>query len=348
MRIADATPYGKEFWNRFVREHYPPIGAFMQTWEWGAFQEALARPIERWFVLDGEEPVAAFAPARHALPLGFAYGYAPRGPVIASSHATDERIADVLHAIQAWANERFPELLFLRLEPPIASLPRIVKTGTFRLPRYYIQPRYNTAIPLAGSEDEVFARFHTSTRSNIRRAEKRGVTTTLEPAMDRAGIEEFLAMSRDTLRRNEGKNAYPGGSYFRALIATVPPLGNPRRPDALQLGVWYGRHANEPAAVHFVLFFGDTATYLFGATYTNHLHSKVATYLHWSAMQEAKRRGFSFYDLGGIDAARWPTLTTFKRQFRGKEFEYIGNVDIPIRPVLYRIYNFARSLRKPL
>src|SRR3989344_3683099 len=157
MRIVDATPYGKEFWNRFIREHYPPIGAFMQTWEWGAFQEALARPLARCFVLDGEKPIAAFAYVRHALPLGLAYGYAPRGPVIAASHRTEERVADILHTIRTWAKECLPELAFLRLEPPLASLPAAVSTGSFRLPGYYIQPRYNTAVPLTGSEDDTLA-----------------------------------------------------------------------------------------------------------------------------------------------------------------------------------------------
>jgi lipid II:glycine glycyltransferase (peptidoglycan interpeptide bridge formation enzyme) len=63
-------------------------------------------------------------------------------------------------------------------------------------------------------------------------------------------------------------------------------------------------------------------------------------------MQEANKMGLGYYDLGGIDSARWPTLTDFKKQFRGKEFSYIGNIDIPIRPMLYRLYNVLRRKRK--
>jgi lipid II:glycine glycyltransferase (peptidoglycan interpeptide bridge formation enzyme) len=64
-------------------------------------------------------------------------------------------------------------------------------------------------------------------------------------------------------------------------------------------------------------------------------------------MREAKARGLKYYDLGGIDDARWPTLTNFKRQFKGQEFAYIGNLDVPIRPLLYRSYNLFRSFKHP-
>ena len=109
------------------------------------------------------------------------------------------------------------------------------------------------------------------------------------------------------------------------------------------MGAFYGYQNGEPAGTHFVLFFGKTATYLYGASFSKHLNSKVTTYLHWVAIQEAKRRGMNYYDLGGIDAKRWPKLTEFKRQFRGTEFAYIGNVDIPIRPSLYRAYDLMRK-----
>lgn len=65
-------------------------------------------------------------------------------------------------------------------------------------------------------------------------------------------------------------------------------------------------------------------------------------------MQEAKGIGMRYYDLGGVDDQIWPSLTDFKRQFRGEEIEYIGNIDIPIQPELYYVYNFFRKARKKI
>ena len=154
-------------------------------------------------------------------------------------------------------------------------------------------------------------------------------------------------MANDTIQRNNGKNAYPSRSYFQAFVDTVPPPLKIHEPRDLSLGIFYGYQHNQPAAIHFVLFFGDTATYLHGASYSNALNSKVTTYLHWAAMREAKQRGMRYYDLGGIDEIRWPTLTAFKRQFRGEEFNYVGNIDIPIRPHFYILYNLLRRFKKP-
>ena len=53
-----------------------------------------------------------------------------------------------------------------------------------------------------------------------------------------------------------------------------------------------------------------------------------------------------YYDLGGIDEDKWPSLTTFKRQFKGEEFSYLGNIDILLKPVVYFIYNLVRRLKK--
>lgn len=336
MDIENADKRGKEVWNGFVFRHYPPVGGFMQSWEWGQFQEKLGRSVERYFVIDGSEPIAAFTLIKHALPFGMRYGYAARGPVVADSH--QDKFAQVCEAIRTWALKEMPDLIFLRLEPPIEEAPAGLAARDFKVPSYYVQPRYNLTIPLEQTEDEVLMSMHPSTRSNVRRSEKRGVTVDIRTNILKDEYEHFKEMMKDTIQRNSGTNAYPSDAYFDALFAVLSGT------DAL--GTFYGYQNGEPAATHFVLFFGNTATYLYGAAYTKHLSSKVTTYLHWSAMKEAKRRGMKYYDLGGIDDKRWPKLTEFKRQFRGKEFTYMGNIDIPLKPFAYRLYNLMRGFKK--
>lgn len=345
MDICEAKDNEAKQWNAFVREHYPPIGAFMQTWEWGAFQGALGRSVARYFLLDADKPVATFMLVRHAIPGGFAYGYAPRGPVFADHITQENKTLELVRLLRAWALQNLPDLIFVRLEPPLSIVAPDLHDHGLYIPPYYVQPRYNSAVCLEQDQGKILEGFHPSTRSNIRRAENRGVTVQLRPEMNADDERHFFAMIRDTIQRNSGKNAYPDTPYFSALVTTLPPIPETHNPHELSLGIFYGYQHGEPAATHFVLFFGDTATYLYGASYTDRLSSKVTTYLHWQAMREAKRRGMRYYDLGGVDSARWPSLSDFKRQFRGREFSYIGNIDIPVRPLLYRAYNLVRKIK---
>lgn len=197
-------------------------------------------------------------------------------------------------------------------------------------------------------EEQILARFHSSTRSNINRAVRRGVTVEMKRAMTDDDHETFFAMIRSTVKRNGGKNVYPDENYLRTFIEMMPILheNSVYDPTTPSLGIFWGMQDGEPAAVHIVVFFGGTATYLFGASFAERLSSKAETLLHWSAMREAKRHGMHYYDLGGIDEHIWPSLTAFKRQFGGEEFHYIGDIDIPLHPLWYRVYNFSKKTLK--
>ncbi|MBI3442513.1 MAG: peptidoglycan bridge formation glycyltransferase FemA/FemB family protein [Candidatus Sungbacteria bacterium] len=347
MEICRVDAQCQARWNQFVRQHYPPVGAFMQTWEWGAFQEELGRKVERYFMTDANATVAAFTFVSHQLPFNLSYAYIPRGPVITARTAGRAGTLDIFRSIQAWIREENrPGMIFVRMEPPLSSMPPDLSKYGFRAPLYYVQPRHNHTIVLDGTEQEIVARFHPSTRSNIRRAEQRGVTAELKRGIEETDVDTFFQMARQTIHRNSGKNVYPQRAYFDALTQAIPSVADDYDPARLSLGAFCAYEHGRPAATHFVLFFGDTATYLYGASFTDSLRSKAASYLHWAAMREAKRKGLKHYDLGGVDEARWPTLTRFKRQFRGKEFSYVGNIDIPARPALYRAYNIVRRFRE--
>lgn len=346
MTISDVMSGGKDAWNRFVEKNYPPVGAFMQAWEWGDFQVRLGRTVGRYIITNTGKEIAVFMMAQFDLPFGFRYGYIPRGPVIASDATDPKTVTALMDEIKNWAVKKFPRLLFLRIEPPLSSFPLALQNTDFCFPNYYVQPRHNATVLLSGTEEDIIASFHPSTRSNLRRAEKRGVTIITKTKISEGDYEIFSVMVRDTIKRNHGTNAYPSDAYFHAFLATIPLLGATTDRATLSLEAFYGYHEGKPASAHFVLFFGKTATYLYGASRTDHLNSKVDTYLHWSAMREAKRRGFEYYDLGGIDPERWPTLTDFKRQFHGMETHYAGNVDIPIRPNWYKMYSWLRNIKK--
>jgi len=345
MEIRPATEQEERHWNEFVKKHYPPVGAFMQSFEWGEFQKSLGRTVERYLVTEEGVTRAVFSLVYYKLPLSLHYAYSPRGPVFDSSIGIEKQW-QIFRSIRIWAKKHRSHLLFIRLEPPVIPYPQSKIPAGFHIPHYYIQPKHNLAIPLDMSKKEILATFHSSTRSNISRAERRGVTVEMKDKLTEEDYRHFFSMITETLKRNGGKGVYPGESYFRSLVKAVPLVSSKDYSGKNGLTLWYAYYEGKIATAYFVLFFAGTATYLFGASYSDSLSSKATTYLHWTAMKEAKRRGMLFYDLGGIDEKRWPTITTYKRQFRGREFGYLGNIDIPIRPFLYRLYNAVRVLRK--
>ncbi|MEK9174622.1 MAG: peptidoglycan bridge formation glycyltransferase FemA/FemB family protein, partial [Patescibacteria group bacterium] len=279
------------------------------------------------------------------LPLGQTYGYVPRGPALDNEFFdSPEKVNDLFKTIRAWVRKNFQGLVFLRLEPPISG-ERINYGSAFTLPDYYIQPKHNLAINLNQTEEEILAKFHPSTRSNVKKAERKGVIATVKKEILAEDWDDFFAMAKETVARNGGKNIYPGRDYFETMLKTLPHIDTTKE-NELAFCFFEGRQEGEPAAMNLVLFFGKTATYLFGASATAKLPSKVTTYLHWYSLKEAKKRGYQYYDLGGIDEKLWPSLTVFKRRFGGEEFEYAGNVDIVVNIIKYKIYNWIRKIKK--
>lgn len=344
MTIESAQPEDKQRWNKFIKENYPPVGAFMQTWEWGDFKSLWGKKIGRYLVYEGSKLLAVFILAEHGLPMHLSYGYMPRGPVLLKDSSREE-IISIFREIKTWVIKNFPQFLFVRLEPPIDFSETDIQPNGFTIPNYYIQPKFNHVVSLDG-DSELSAKFHPSTRSNIGRAEKRGVTVQIKNHSLEDVYPRFVELAESTIGRNGGKNIYPTDLYFDALFKSIPAHDGAHDPEKLTLVTYCGYQGEDLAAINYVLFFGDTATYLYGASSSEHLNSKVTTYLHWHAMRHAKGLGFKYYDLGGVDKDLWPSLTNFKHQFNGEDIAYIGNIDIPLSPYLYKLYNLIQKIRR--
>ncbi|MDP3764033.1 MAG: peptidoglycan bridge formation glycyltransferase FemA/FemB family protein [bacterium] len=347
IKIKPITDDEKEIWNSFVIKNYPPIGSFMLSWEWGSFQTALGRKTERFKITSGENIVGFFTLIYCNLPLKQSYGYIPRGPALdLNFFNTNEKIGDLFKSLQVWVKENFPQFIFVRFEPPIKERFKI-KGLAVSFPEYYIQPRRNLAINLNKTEEEILTEFHPSNRANVRKAERKNVTVETKESLNTEELNQFFNLAKDTSYRNNSKHIFPDMSYFETIQKIALSVKKAKKND-LSICFFVGKHEGRVGAINMVLFFGGTATYLFGASATLELPSKITTYLHWYGIKESKKMGFKYYDLGGIDEKLWASLTTFKRRFKGEEFEYIGNVDIIIKPLFYKLFNLARKIKKSI
>jgi lipid II:glycine glycyltransferase (peptidoglycan interpeptide bridge formation enzyme) len=201
---------------------------------------------------------------------------------------------------------------------------------------FSLQPQHTSIIDLARDEDILLRRMHHKTRYNIRLAERKGVS--VRRARDsEADMDKFYAMLCGTAER-DGFRPH-ARMYYRALLGA--------RSEDFSNELFFAEYSGVAIAACLVNFYhsSSTATYLHGASDNEHRNVMAPYLLHWWIMQDAKQRGYQYYDLWGIDPHKWPGLTRFKRGFGGRDVAYHDSFDVVYRPGWYRVYKLARRIR---
>jgi lipid II:glycine glycyltransferase (peptidoglycan interpeptide bridge formation enzyme) len=205
-----------------------------------------------------------------------------------------------------------------------------------------IQPPCTVILDISMNEDDILMEMKSKTRYNIRLAEKKGVI------VYEAGIEElplWYEMYRETAVRDRITiHAY---EYYHSLFSGVSAY-NGRPPDIKLL---FARVKDEVIAGNIVAFYGEKATYLYGASRSK-LRNHMPTYaLQWKTIQLARVHGCTSYDLFGIPASRDPEspmhgLYRFKTGFGGRVVRRPGCWDYPSKPLLYRKFRGIERVRE--
>ncbi|MEI7620083.1 MAG: peptidoglycan bridge formation glycyltransferase FemA/FemB family protein [Candidatus Falkowbacteria bacterium] len=222
--------------------------------------------------------------------------------------------------------EKDNQAVFVRFEPNSADWEG---KGVKTIP---VQPAKTIILDLTKSEEELLSAMHQKTRYNIRLAEKKGVTVTI----DNSRINEFLALMNQTTER-DGFFAHSDG-YYRAMAEFDP--------DFIQLIL--AEYEGRVIAAGLFCFCAPTAIYMHGAS-SNEFRNVMAPYLlQWTAIKKAKGMNLKYYDFYGIDEKKWPGVTRFKEGFGGEEINYAGTFDLVLKPFWYFIYRLLRHVRRAL
>jgi CelD/BcsL family acetyltransferase involved in cellulose biosynthesis len=127
-------------------------------------------------------------------------------------------------------------------------------------------------------------------------------------------------------------------------------------PGPLKPKIVLARHEGKPVVGAAIVFAGDTAHYLFGASDDSMLPLKGGYALQWWVIDWLRREGFKWYDLGGESLS--DGLRQFKRGLVGKqgcvlegniEYEYDGSVSGRMAAeVIFAIRSAKRAYMKYL
>ncbi len=322
-------------WDEFVARH--PAGNILQTARWGEHKSAFGWD---WDIVASEPVSSESTSPGGALvlykPLPLRLGtvaYVPRGPLV------DWRNREHLSAV--WGallhNARRHRAWALWVEPSLFDTPeaRTWLAGRgLRPASRTIQPARTILVNIQGSEDDILAQMKPKTRYNIRLAERKGVTVREGTVQD---VGAFYALMTETgARDNFGVHSE---GYFRRALELFLPAG--------QAALLLAEIAGETVAALMVFALGQTAWYFYGASSDRQRNAMPAYAVQWAAIQWARARGCTVYDLWGIPDADEETLEAhfterndglwgvyrFKRGFGGQIVRYVGLWERPLHPL---------------
>jgi peptidoglycan pentaglycine glycine transferase (the first glycine) len=346
---------------------------FLQSDEWRNFQQSVGR---KTFCVSKDNFYASVI--EHELPIVGKYFYVPRGPIIINPKPeilNPKQIQNSKFKIQ----NSFSELInlarknkagWIRIEPIDDNLLNLIKENIkhkITKAPHDMQPREIFVIDITKSEEELLGEMKQKTRYNIKVAQKHGVVTrNMKHETCNIDIEEFIKLVKITAQRDK-ITPHPE-SYYRQMFKIIPP-------EILKLYV--AEYENKIIAANIVIHYGNTATYLHGAS-DNEYRNVMAPYLlQWQAILDAKKSRLNFYDLGGVKILNpkseipaspagglnpkqiqnskfqiknsasnsWHGITKFKTGFspETKPIEFPGSYDIIINSRKYWLYRFIQK-----
>ena len=328
---------------------------FFQSQEWRKFQEAFGR---RTHLIENDNFCASII--EHKLPIVGKYFYVPRGPIFSCHSGLDpesklgsseKMLKQVQHDIKEIVDlAKIENAGWMRVEPSDKKMLDMLRNtieiygNKLKLVKapYDVQPKEIFVIDISRPEQQLLSEMKSKTRYNIRLAQKHGVSLRITNGYECTNntcIEKFLELTKEMARR-QGIVPHPD-AYYEKMFATFPK-------DMLKLYV--AEYNGNVIAANLMLFYGNTATYLHGASSDVDRNVMAPFLLHWQAIQDAKERGFKFYDFGGVKIRKntemdrkiqkWEGITKFKMGFSmdAEPVVFPGTYDIIVNPRQYALY----------
>ena len=337
------TEQDKAKYKEFL-EHHPRCN-FQQSLEWGEVKTSWMKEV----ILAEDEKGnirGSLCVMIRKIPIFGNIMYSSRGPIC------DVHDENVIQDLTKGASElaKKYKAFVLRIEPDVLKTDEkfreIMESNGYQIKddskdfKDEIQPRFVFRLNINGkTEDEVFAGFHSKTRYNIRLAKKKGVTIR---EGTKADLKDFHSIRVETGKRD--------GFIIRSL-AYFEKMYDCLAPKHMKLLMAY--HEDKPIAGIIPIMYGNKTWYLYGASSNSHRNLMPNYLLQWTMIQEAIQNGHEVYDFRGVSGVvdeNHPQygLYRFKKGFGAEFTEFIGEVYMPYKPFIYRLYKLAEKTFRTL
>ncbi len=328
--------------NAFVEAH--ENGHFLQTSLWGKVKNDW-----KWFGIicrngSGEITGTLAVLLRKISKLPYHMMYAPRGPVCGFN---DKETFSALIAAAKEEGKKY-NAYQLKIDKDVpyeneeyraiaASEGFVFKGRTINFEDY--QCRCVIRINLNGrTEDEVFAAFHSDHRRKIRNAIKNNVEIRIHGS---EMAETFYEIMKETCER-DGFELRPAKYFARILDC----FGDKAR-------LYMAYYEGKPIAGAISVLWGDKVWYFYGAS-SNENRKVMPNYLlQWEMIKWSIEEGCRIYDFRGVAGVIDENnplfgLYRFKHRFDGTYVEFMGEMDMILKPAAAKIVSASQQIMKKL
>jgi lipid II:glycine glycyltransferase (peptidoglycan interpeptide bridge formation enzyme) len=335
----------RQLWNDSVAK-WPSFG-LLQSYEWGALKEKLGWKVVRLAAVKRGKIVAVaqmlVKPAAQGL---VSLAYVPRGPLVDwQDRETTTSLFEALH-FEAQRHKA----ICTRIEPPLVDDPdthALLQSYGFQAVKHTNQPRCSMVVDLPDDMEQLLMALPSSTRYNIRKSERKGVSIEVGTETD---LPAFFELMEVTSQRGEFSIRSP--DYYEKEWRSFSQLGQAR--------LFVAHYEDTVIAAQMPFCFGEHAATFHAGSLNEYRNLKAGYLMMWTAMCWAREKGCRTFDLWGIPdevgelIARGEPIPKdrtgglwgvyyYKNAFRGRVLYYVGAYDYVYSRLPYRTLEFATS-----
>ncbi len=333
LEIIDCSD--REEWDKFIKSHKE--SNFLQSYDFYDFHEARGKKVVRRLFKKEGKNVAAYAGVVETAKRG-KYIAIAGGPIM--DFSDKKLVSEVFSDIKTVGNQE--GCVFVRIRPQEPESPKVFKLfsdlGLKKAPMY-LSVEYAGILDLTKTEAEILAGASQGFRRKLRKAEKAGIT--IEVSNKKPAIAEFCRLEKLHAKRQR----YVA---FTEEFLTKQFDAFAKNDEVL---MYTARLDGEILAMNFMIFYGEEASYHYGVSSELGTKYSAAPLLHLRAMEEARRRGCTRYNLWGIVGVdekthRFYGVSEFKRSFGCEELKYMPAHDMVLKPMKYLKNLAVEKIRK--
>ncbi len=325
-------------WDSAV-ENSPGGGHVLQSHAWGEFKRGHGwRPMHLLLERDGELAGAGQFLLYDTMPMPGRLMYCTKGPWLPWE---DEKAVRTFFdgAVEIARKERAHTI---KIEPEVLAERTDVGGHLhalgFRDAHYDLNFSTTITMDLSPSEEEILDRMSArskkgkTTRYNINLARRKGVEVR-EPEDFRWAFDTLFGWMEDLTEIKEGFTNRRSRGYLRTMML--------RMCDAVRGRFFFAFHEGTPLSGAFIFSFGKKFWFMHGASGTEKRKLQGTYLLQWEVMRWAKSRGITHCDFVGAPKPEdrnendpYYGVYRFKLGFGGDIVQYLGCLDLPVKPGL--------------
>lgn len=319
----------KEEWENFFR--FIPEKTFLQSWNWGEFQQSLGRKIWRLGAYQNNQlkgiGLVFKSPIIQAGKYQKGFLFCPHGPLILEDNIASAEIIlkAFVEKLKVLAKEE--KVIFLRLAPLWKNTKEnqnLFHQLGFRKAPLFLHPELTWQLNLQSSEEKLLQQMRKTTRYLIRKG-LNWPGLEIRQGTSRKDINYFWQLYQETASRH---HFVPFSKHY--LQQEVLSFKKDK-----EIIIFSAFLKNELLASAIILFWQGIAFYHHGASSSKQPKVPAAYLIQWRAIQEAKKRQSKIYNFWGIAPSinkqhPWGGLTLFKQGFGGQAKEYLPTQDLAL------------------